>query len=212
MNVKALVAKKIGMTRMMDPEGQMVAVTLLQIEDQKVTKVLNAERDGYNAIQVGYYPKRETRLTKADVSRLRKVNVDENFARFKEFRVEKPVEGLETGVTLTASVLEGVKAVDITGFTKGRGFTGSVKRWNVACGRMTHGSRFHRRPGSLGTRTTPGRVFKNKPQPGQYGDEQRTIQNLRVLDVDTTNNVIAVCGSVPGHANNYLFVKPSIKA
>ncbi|NCV15371.1 MAG: 50S ribosomal protein L3 [Betaproteobacteria bacterium] len=114
--------------------------------------------------------------------------------------------------SLTAAILDGVKAVDVTGFTKGRGFTGSVKRWNVACGRMTHGSRFHRRPGSLGTRTTPGRVFKGKPQPGQYGDEQRTIQNLRLLDVDTKNNVIAVYGSVPGHQNNYLFVKPSIKA
>lgn len=212
MNVKALVAKKIGMTRMMDSEGQMVPVTLLQIEEQKVTKILTAERDGYSALQVGYFPKRESRLTKADVARLRKVNVSENFARFKEFRCVSPVEGVEAGSALTASLLEGVKSIDVTGFTKGRGFTGSVKRWNVACGRMTHGSRFHRRPGSLGTRTTPGRVFKNKPQPGQYGVEQRTIQNLKVMDVDTTNNVIAVCGSVPGHANNYLFVKPSIKA
>ena len=212
MNVKALVAKKIGMTRMMDSEGQMVPVTLLQIEEQKVTKILSADRDGYSAFQVGYFPKRENRLTKADTGRLRKVNVAENFARFKEFRCEKPVEGLENGASLTAAVLEGVKAVDVTGLTKGRGFTGSVKRWNTACGRMTHGSRFHRRPGSLGTRTTPGRVFKNKPQTGQYGDEQRTIQNLRVMDVDTKNNVIAVCGSVPGYNNNYLFVKPSIKA
>ena len=212
MNVKALVAKKIGMTRMMDPEGHMVAVTLLQIEEQKITKILTPGRDGYSAVQVGYFTKRDTRLTKADHARLRKVNVAENFARFKEFRSEKPVEGIEAGASLTAAILEGVKAVDVTGFTKGRGFTGSVKRWSVACGRMTHGSRFHRRPGSLGTRTTPGRVFKGKPQPGQYGDEQRTIQNLRLLDVDTKNNVIAVYGSVPGHQNNYLFVKPSIKA
>ncbi|NBQ52566.1 MAG: 50S ribosomal protein L3, partial [Proteobacteria bacterium] len=125
MNVKALVAKKIGMTRMMNPEGQMVAVTLLQIEEQKITKILTADRDGYSAVQVGYFTKRDTRLTKADHARLRKVNVAENFARFKEFRSVKPVEGLEAGASLTAAVLDGVKAVDVTGFTKGRGFTGS---------------------------------------------------------------------------------------
>ena len=212
MTVKGLVAKKIGMSRMMNSDGQLVPVTLLQIETQKVTKVLSKERDGYTAVQVGYYLKPEHRLNKSDVSRLRKVKVEDNFSRFKEFRLSAPVEGLEVGAPLTIKMLEGVGAVDVTGLTKGRGFTGSIKRWNLARGRMTHGSMYHRRPGSLGTRTTPGRVFKLKPQPGQYGNEQRTIQNLKVMDIDAANNVVALCGSVPGHKDNFVFLSPSVKA
>jgi len=212
MTAKSLVARKIGMTRMMSPEGQLVAVTLLKIEDQKVTKVLSQERDGYNGYQVGYYPKAEKSLTKADLGRLRKVSISENFARYKEFRLDAPASGIEMGSPLTASLLDGVTSVDVVGITKGRGFTGSIKRWNCQRGRMTHGSMYHRRPGSLGCRTTPGRVFKNKPVPGHYGDEQVTIQNLRVMDIDAANNVIALCGSVPGHRENFLFVSPSIKA
>jgi large subunit ribosomal protein L3 len=100
----------------------------------------------------------------------------------------------------------------VTGITKGRGFAGSVKRWNTAVGRWSHGSRFHRSPGSLGTRTTPGRVFTGKPVPGHYGVEQVTIQNLSVVDVDKENSLIALSGAVPGHRNGYLFIKPSIKA
>jgi len=211
MTVKGLVARKIGMSRMMDSDGQLVAVTLLQIEEQKVTKVLTSERDGYSAVQVGYFAKPERRLSKPDLSRLRKANVAENFARFKEFRTSEPVQGLETGAALGIKLLEGVGSVDVTGLTKGRGFTGSIKRWNLARGRMTHGSMYHRRPGSLGTRTTPGRVFKQKPQPGQYGDEQRTIQNLKVMDIDAATNVVALCGSVPGHKDNFVFLSPSVK-
>ncbi|MEI6832701.1 MAG: 50S ribosomal protein L3 [bacterium] len=208
---KGLVAKKIGMTRMVDKNGQMVAVTLLQVENQKVTKVLTKERDGYDAYQVGFYETKEKSLTKPDVARLRKVNVKESFTSFKEFRTEVPV-AVELGAQLTTELLNGVTAVDVTGITKGRGFAGSVKRWNTAVGRWSHGSRFHRSPGSLGTRTTPGRVFTGKPVPGHYGVEQVTIQNLSVVDVDKENSLIALSGAVPGHRNGYLFIKPSIKA
>lgn len=209
---KGLVAKKIGMTRMVDKNGQMIAVTLLQVEKQKITKILTKDRDGYDAYQVGFYEKAEKNLHKPDVARLRKVNITENFAQFKEFRTEKPLAGVEVGTQLTTSLLDGVSAVDVTGITKGRGFTGSVKRWDTACGRMSHGSRFHRSPGSLGTRTTPGRVFHGKPVPGHYGVEQVTIQNLGVVDVDAENNLIALRGAVPGHRNGYLVINPSIKA
>lgn len=207
---KGFVAKKIGMTRMMNSEGQLIAVTLLKIEDQKVTKVLNKERDGYDGYQVGYYLKPESRINKADLGRLRKVSVADNFTRFKEFRLDGPAQ-VEIGTALTAAALEGVASVDVVGTTKGRGFTGAIKRWNSARGRMTHGSMYHRRTGSLGCRTTPGRVFKNKPVPGHYGDEQVTIQNLKVMDVDASNNVVALCGSVPGHRSGYLFISPTIK-
>lgn len=208
---KGLVAKKIGMTRMVGKDGQMIAVTLLQVENQKVTKVLTKERDGYDAYQVGYKETKEKNLAKPDVARMRKVNVNENFTCFKEFRTEAPVT-VELGSQLTTELLNGVTSVDVTGLTKGRGFSGSVKRWDTAVGRWSHGSRFHRSPGSLGTRTTPGRVFMGKKIPGVYGTEQVTIQNLNVVDVDKENSLIALSGAVPGHRNGYLFIKPSIKA
>ena len=208
---KGLVAKKIGMTRMVDKNGHMIAVTLLQVENQKITKVLTKERDGYDAYQVGFKETKEKNLAKPDVARMRKVNVKENFTVFKEFRTEAPV-AIELGTQLTTDLFSGVTSVDVTGITKGRGFTGSVKRWDTAVGRWSHGSRFHRSPGSLGTRTTPGRVFKGKPVPGHYGVEQVTIQNLSVVDVDKDNSLIALSGAVPGHRNGYLFIKPSIKA
>ena len=209
---KGIIAKKIGMTRMVDKNGQMIAVTVLQIENQKVTKILNKAKDGYDAYQVGYFEKAEKGLNKPDVARLRKAQINDNFARFKEFRTDAPVSGVEVGAKLTTQILDGVTAVDVTGITKGRGFTGSVKRWDTACGRMSHGSRFHRSPGSLGTRTTPGRVFHGKPVPGHYGVEQVTIQNLGVVDVDQENSLIALRGAVPGHRNGYLLINPSIKA
>jgi large subunit ribosomal protein L3 len=190
----------------------MTPVTLLQIEPQKITKVLTPERDGYHAIQVGYFIKKEKALCKADMNRLRKVNVQETFSRFKEFRLANGAADLAIGTGLELSALEGVSSVDISGLTKGRGFSGSVKRWGTTIGRMTHGSMYHRRPGSLGNRATPARVFKNKVIPGCYGDENITIQNLKVMDIDTENRVLAIKGSVPGHREGFLVVYPSIKS
>ena len=212
MNTTGLIAKKIGMTRMVGENGQLLPVTLLQVAPQKVTKILTTERDGYQGIQVGYFNKREKRLAKPDIARLRKVNVAENFTRFKEFRLDEMPEGLELGSELAAGLFEGVTAVDVTGLTKGRGFQGSTKRWNYKTGRRTHGSHFHRKTGSLGACTTPGRVMKGKRMPGHMGQSQRTIQNLKVMDLDTENNVIAIHGSVPGNRESYLVLKPSIKA
>ena len=211
MTTAGLIAKKIGMTRMVDAEGQMTAVTLLQVEPQKVTKLLTEERDGYLGYQIGYFPKREKHLNKADITRLRKSDITDNFSRFKEFRVQQLGELLVGTAVEFTKFFEGVSSVDVTGITKGCGFSGAHKRWNSAVGRMSHGSRFHRRPGSLGMRSTPGRVFKNRHQPGQEGNTQTTIQNLQVLDVDQTNNVVAVRGSVPGHKDGFLIVRPSIK-
>lgn len=212
MAIPGLIAKKVGMTRVVDENGNMVPVTLLSIDTQQITKVCTPERDGYHAIQVGYYAKRETRLTKPDLARLRKVGVEQNYARFKEFRTEGALEGVELGQAVElAHVLEGVTSVDVVGITKGRGFQGAIRRWNASRGRMTHGSRFHRRPGSLGQCTSPSRVMKNKHMPGQMGNTQRTIQNLCVVKVDAANGVVAVRGSVPGHNNGYCVIKPSLK-
>lgn len=207
-----LIAKKIGMTRMVDADGLMTPVTLLQIEDQKVTKVLSAERDGYQAYQIGYYAKSEKHLNKPDVGRLRKIGVQENFTRFKEFRLPENAATVELGKGFDIDTFfKGVTSLDATGITKGRGFSGAHRKHNSAVGRMSHGSRFHRSPGSLGMRATPGRVMKNRKQPGHYGAEQVTIQNLDVMDVDAASKIVAVRGAVPGHRDGFLIIAPSIK-
>ncbi len=211
MALQALIAKKVGMTRMVDAAGRMVPVTLLQVDDQRVTKVLTKERDGYDAVQVGYYDKSEKHLAKADIGRLRKASVNENFARFAEFRLDKAVDGLQPGAEIDLGGLKDIPAVDVTGVTKGRGFEGAVSRWGSATGRMTHGSMYHRRPGSLGMRATPGRVFKNKAGPGHMGDVRCTVQNLIIMDIDEANKIIAIRGSVPGFNDGFLMVRPSIK-
>ena len=198
---------------MVDDQGQLTPVTLLQATDQTITKKLTTERDGYQAIQIGFYEKSEKNLTKSDIARLRKNNVTKNFSKFKEVRVEdSSAEGLEFGAERTIDIFNEVKSIDVTGFVKGRGFQGTVKRYNTKTGRRTHGSHFHRRPGSLGNCTTPGRVMKNKKQPGQMGANKVTVLNLKVLDVDTETNTIAIKGSVPGTRNGYLYLRPSIKA
>jgi len=203
---KGLVAKKVGMTRMVDANGDVIPVTLVQIPDQKITKVLTVERDGYQGYQVGYFLKAEKNLNKADLGRLRKIEVAENFGRFTEFR--SPDESpFKLGQALTAEVLKDVKDIDVAGITKGRGFQGAVKRWGSATGPMSHGSMYHRRTGSLGSNTTPGRVFKNKHMPGHMGVAQRTIRNLQIVDVDVENNIVAIKGSVPGHRDGYLEIR-----
>lgn len=206
---KGLIVKKVGMTRVVDDSGNVIPVTLLQVTDQKVTKVLTQERDGYTGFQIGFQPKKEKNLNKPDIFRLRKSDIDTNFSKFKEIRTDGPVEGFEVGTPLSAELFEGVSRVDVTGFSTGKGFQGAVKRWGATIGRMTHGSRFHRRPGSLGQCTSPGRVMKNKHQPGRTGGDRTTVLNLRVVEVDKENNCLVVKGSVPGKGTRYLEVRPS---
>ncbi|MBP6218363.1 MAG: 50S ribosomal protein L3 [Oligoflexales bacterium] len=207
---KALIARKIGMTRIVDAQGRLVPVTLLKVDEQKVSKILTPERDGYHAYQVAYYPKARKNVTKSDVARLQKVGLQELFSRFKEFRTPNaPL--YELGSLISADLFKDVASVDVTGVTKGRGFQGAVKRWGAAIGRMTHGSRFHRRPGSLGMRSTPGRVFKNKHQPGHMGVDVTTAINVKILDLDLENNVLAVKGCIPGHNDGFVEVRPSKK-
>jgi len=207
---KGLIVQKVGMTRVIDQNGSMVPVTLLKVAPQKITKILSVERDGYHGFQVGYFEKSEKNLTKSDVHRLRKEKIEENFARFREFRTPGAV-ALELGAEMTVQLFEGVTSIDITGITKGRGFQGAVKRWGTTIGRMTHGSRFHRRPGSLGQNSSPSRVYKNKHQPGQMGVDKCTVQNLQVVRIDNEDNLIAIKGSVPGYSSNYLEIRPTIK-
>lgn len=210
MKVAGVIGRKVGMTRLPDGDG-LVAVTLIKLEQQAVTKILTVDRDGYDAVQVGYYSKKEQRLSKADIARLRKVGIDNNYARYREFRTTE-VSTDELGKSLTVELLKDVKTLDVQGITKGRGCQGVVKRWNHKTGRRTHGSRFHRRPGALGGRSQPGRVFKNKKMPGHMGAVNRTIQNLRVLGIDEQQQVVAVKGAIPGQRGGFVVVRPARKA
>ena len=213
-NQVGLIAKKVGMSRMVDDQGQLTAVTILQAADQSITKKLTDEKDGYTAVQIGFYEKAERKLTKSDVARLRKNQIAKNYSKFKEFRVaasSSEEEGYELGNQRTVELFNEVSSIDVTGVMKGRGFQGTVKRYNTKTGRRTHGSHFHRRPGSLGNCTTPGRVMKNKKQPGRMGGNQVTVLNLKVLEVDVETNTIAIKGSVPGAKNGFLILRPSIK-
>lgn len=204
------VGRKAGMTRV-PHEGELAAVTLIKLEEQKITAIMNVEQHGYAAVQVSYRPCKDKVLNKADRARLRKAGITDNFARSKEFRSEQPVPVECMGAQLTVAMLKDVKLLDVQGIVKGRGFQGAIKRWGHKTGRRTHGSRFHRRPGSLGGRAAPARVFKNKKLPGQMGNVKRTVQNLPVLAIDDEQQVIAVKGAVPGQRGGYVTLKPAVK-
>lgn len=206
-----LIGRKAGMTRI-PHEGELSAVTLIKIETQKVIAVMNAARNGYDALKIGYDMRKEKQLCKPDRGRLRKAGISENFARSKEFRSGEPVPDDCVGSVLDVDMLKDVKRLDVQGITKGRGFQGVVKRWGHKTGRRTHGSRFHRRPGSLSGRAAPARVFKNKKLPGQTGNVKRTVQNLKVLAIDTEQRIVAVKGAVPGQRGGFVLLKPAIKA
>jgi len=207
-----VVAKKIGMTRMVDSEGAFIPVTLLKVEHQKVTKHLSPERDGYCAIQIGYQAKKAKKLARADVFRLKKVGIDDKFSLFFESRMKIVPNDRPLGYEITGEELEGLGHIDVTGISKGKGFQGAVRRWGHKTGKQTHGSHFHRRPGSLGQRTTPGRVFKNKKMPGHQGAVRKTVQNLKVVDLNKEEKILAVKGSVPGCRNSYVLVRAQIKS
>lgn len=207
-SVVGLVAKKVGMSRVVDAYGHFVAVTLLVIEKQAITKVLTMEKNGYCGYQVGYFQKAEKNLNRPDIFRLRKAGIETLYSKFCEFRLplekvgeqgEQINDEITVGKTLDAADLEGVSFLNVSSHTKGRGFQGSVKRWNFRIAAMSHGSKYHRRTGSLGNCTTPGRVMPGKKLPGHYGDERRTLKNLEVIDLDKEKNLVAVKGGVPGN-------------
>ena len=211
LDLYGLVGRKVGMTRI-PHEDELAAVTLIKIEAQKVTAVMNEAKNGYHALQISYDTCKEKKLRQAERGRLRKAGITENFARSKEFRSEQPLPDNCVGTALTIDMLKDVKLLDVQGIVKGRGFQGAVKRWGHKTGKRTHGSRFHRRPGSLGGRAAPARVFKNKKLPGQMGNVNRTIQNLPVLAIDNEQNLVAVKGSVPGQRGGFVILKPAVKA
>ena len=207
---KGIIGKKIGMTQIFDEKGNVIPVTLIQAGPCAVVQKKTVEKDGYDALQLGFSDKKEKHTTKAEKGHFEKAGV--SFKRhLKEFRLEN-CSAYNVGDVITVDTFAAGEKVDVTGMTKGHGYSGCVKRWNHHVLRMTHGTGpIHRQPGSMGT-IDPARVFKNKKMPGQYGNEQVTVLNLRVVKIDSEKNLLAVKGAIPGAKNGIVFVRDSIKA
>ena len=208
--MKTLIGKKVGMTQIFDDKGRVVPVTVIEAGPCVVAQVKSVETDGYNAIQLGFGDVKESKINKPEKGHFAKANIDPK-KHLREFRVES-VEGVTVGTEWTVSEFAEGDRLDIQGTSKGKGFQGVIKRHGQHRGPMGHGSMYHRRPGSMGPTSTPGRVFKGKKLPGHMGKVTVTIQNLDVIKVDTDKNVVLVKGSVPGPKGAILKLKTSVKA
>ena len=207
--MKGILGKKLGMTQIFTEEGIVVPVTVVEAGPNVVTQVKTVEKDGYNAIQVGFEDAKEKSLNKPQKGHLAAANVLKK--HLKEFRVDA-VEEFTVGQEIKADLFAAGEKIDVTGTSKGKGFQGPIKRHGQSRGPESHGSRYHRRPGSMGSTSTPGRVFKGKKLPGHMGRVTVTIQNLDVVRVDLDKNVILVKGSVPGPNGAILKIKSAVKA
>ncbi|UDG81100.1 50S ribosomal protein L3 [Candidatus Hartigia pinicola] len=205
-----LVGKKVGMTRIFTEDGVSIPVTVIAIENNRVTQVKTLETDGYNAIQVTTGSKKINRITKPEAFHFVKSGVEAGRI-LREFRTEKSID-FNVGQSISIELFADVQKVDVTGISKGKGFSGTVKRWNFRTQDATHGNSLsHRVPGSIGQNQTPGKVFKGKKMPGQLGCERVTIQSLDVVRVDSDRKLLLVKGPVPGATGSDLIVKPAVK-
>jgi large subunit ribosomal protein L3 len=197
-----LIGRKIGVTQVFQADGTMVAVSVVAVEPNTVTRLRTPERDGYTAVQIGAEPSR--RLTRPEAGQLKDLP---QLAKIREFRVDG-LDGYSVGqqIGLADLFAEG-DLVDITGISKGKGFAGHIKRHHFHRGPKTHGSDHHRAPGSIGPGTTPGRVYKGMKMAGHMGDERVTVKKVRVIRMDAERNLILVKGSVPGPRNALILVK-----
>ena len=207
---KGIIGKKLAMTQIFDEKGNVIPVTLIEAGPCVVAQKKTVENDGYAAIQLAYEDAKEKHLTKAELGHFKKAGITPK-KHLKEFRLED-CSAYEVGTVVTVETFAAGDKVDITGITKGRGYTGCVKRWGHHILRMTHGTGpIHRQPGSMGV-IDPARIFKNKKMPGQYGNEQVTILNLVAVKIDAEKNLIAVKGAVPGAKGGIVFIRDSVKA
>ena len=207
---KGIIGKKLGMTQIFDEKGNVIPVTLIEAGPCVVAQKKTVENDGYEAIQLAFEDAKEKHLTKAELGHFKKAGVSPK-KHLKEFRLDD-TSAYEAGSVVTVDTFAQGEKVDITGITKGRGYTGAIKRWNLHKLRMTHGvGPVHRQSGSMGV-IDPARIFKNKKMAGQYGNEQVTVQNLCVVKIDAEKNLIAVKGAVPGAKGGIVFLRDSVKA
>ena len=207
--MKGILGKKLGMTQIFTEEGIVVPVTVVEAGPNVVTQVKTVEKDGYNAIQVGFEDAKEKSLNKPQKGHLAAANVLKK--HLKEFRVDA-VEEFTVGQEIKADLFAAGEKIDVTGISKGKGFQGPIKRHGQSRGPETHGSRYHRRPGSMGACSFPGRVFKNKKLAGHMGSVKVTVQNLEVVRVDADKNLILVKGAIPGPKGSMVTIKEAVKS
>ena len=207
--MKGILGKKLGMTQIFTEEGIVVPVTVVEAGPNVVTQVKTVEKDGYNAIQVGFEDAKEKSLNKPQKGHLAAANTLKK--HLKEFRVDS-VEEYTVGQEIKADLFAAGELIDVTGISKGKGFQGPIKRHGQSRGPETHGSRYHRRPGSMGACSYPGRVFKNKKLAGHMGSVKVTVQNLEVVRVDADKNLILVKGAIPGAKGSVVTIKEAVKA
>jgi large subunit ribosomal protein L3 len=202
--MKGIIGKKLGMTRIFNDQGRAVPVTVIEVGPCPVIQVKTKDSDGYDAIQIGFGKRKEKRTTKPAAGHFAKAGQPATHL-LREIRLDD-VSGFEVGAQLTAELFKVGERVKVTGFTKGKGFQGVVKRWGFHGGPATHGSKSSREAGSIGQCATPAKVWKNRKMPGHTGNRKKTVSNLEVVQVDLEKNLIAVKGAVPGHANGYVMV------
>lgn len=207
--MKGILGKKLGMTQKFTEEGIVVPVTVVEAGPNVVTQVKTVEKDGYNAIQVGFEDAKEKSLNKPQKGHLAAANVLKK--HLKEFRVDA-VEEFTVGQEIKADLFAAGEKIDVTGTSKGKGFQGPIKRHGQSRGPESHGSRYHRRPGSMGACSFPGRVFKNKKLAGHMGSVKVTVQNLEVVRVDADKNLILVKGAIPGPKGSMVTIKEAVKS
>ena len=203
-----ILGTKLGMTQIFDDEGNAVPVTVIQAGPCVVTQVKTAQTDGYTAVQIGYKDVPEKALTKPQLGHLAKAGVETPVRHLKEYRVET-IDDYQLGQSVTAEQFEPGQLVDVTGTSIGRGFAGNQKRHNFHRGPMSHGSKNHRLPGSIGPGTTPGRVYPGKKMAGQLGNKRVTTRKLQVVKIDAENNLLVIKGTIPGKPGGLLSIAPA---
>ena len=208
---KGLIGKKIGMTQIFDEKGNVIPVTVIECGPCVVAQKKTVENDGYDAIQLGFMDAKAKHMTKPEQGHFAKNGLGLK-KHLKEFRYDD-CSAYNVGDVITVDTFAAGEKVDVTGMTKGHGYSGVVKRWNCHKLRMTHGvGPVHRQPGSMGANSSPSRIFKNKKMAGQYGNEQITVQNLKIVKIDSEKNLVAVKGAIPGAKGGIVFVRNSVKA
>ena len=207
---KGIIGKKIGMTQIFDEAGNVVPVTVIEAGPCVVVQKKTTETDGYDSVQLGFEDIADKKLTKPVAGHFAKAGVAAK-RHLKEFRLDD-AKTMNVGDVVAADTFAAGDRVDVTGITKGHGYSGVIKRWNCHKLRMTHGvGPGHRQPGSMGANSSPSRIFKNKKMAGQYGNEQVTVQNLNVVRVDVEKNLIAVKGAIPGAKGGIVFIRNTVK-
>lgn len=208
---KGLIGKKLGMTHIFDEDGTVIPVTVVEVGPCPVLAVKTEEKDGYSAVQIGYGKRKAKNVSKAVRGHLRAAGLEDAPARvIREVRLDGDSDKA-VGDVLKADMFQKDDFVDVTGRTKGRGFQGVVKRWRFGGGRASHGGGWRRKPGSIGMCVSPANVYKGRKMPGHMGNVQRTVQNLRVVDVRPDEDVILVKGAIPGPAGATVMVRSAVK-